>query len=161
MKIDKLNRTKKNINKFSPKWIREYQKWIENGKPKEFTVYLLHDEKLGVKKIGRSSKIWSRVFNGLNHRYFYNFNLLDLKYFKNKQDFINFETKLKKFYKDKLVTVLTYALNKRKDEKSIKFPRNIKGVLANGGSENFKAEAIPNSFSKIEKEIKFKIKKIL
>ena len=87
----KTNRTEDNIKKNSPQWINKYHRWVKKGKPKEFTVYLLHDKNLKVKKLGRSTKIWSRFFNGLNHRYFFNFNLLDLKYFKSKSETIIYE----------------------------------------------------------------------
>ena len=56
----KTNRTEDNILKYSPQWINKYNRWINKGKPKEFTVYLLHDKKLKVKKLGRSTKIWDR-----------------------------------------------------------------------------------------------------
>ena len=72
----RVSRIENNIIKFSPKWTKAYQNWIKKGKPNQFTAYLLHDKKLKVKKLGISTKVWARVFNGLNHRYFFNFNLL-------------------------------------------------------------------------------------
>ena len=154
MKIKQFNRTEKSIRELSPQQINKYKKWVKDGKPKQYTVYLLHDKNLKIKKIGRSTKHWSRIFNGLNHRYFYNFNLLDIKYFKNKSETIKFELKLQKFYKDKRVEVLTYAYNIRKDIQNHKGPKKIQGILANGGSENYKAEQIPDSFLKINKDLK-------
>ena len=146
----KTNRTEDNILKYSPQWINKYNRWINKGKPKEFTVYLLHDKKLKVKKLGRSEKIWGRVFNGLNHRYFFNFNLLDLKYFKNKSETIKYEKKLKEKFKKTRVEVLTYAYNQRKDGKSLK-PKKTLGRLANGGNECYEEKSIPNSFAEIDK----------
>lgn len=150
MFFKKINRTENNIRKYSPQWINKYNKWIISGKPKEFTVYLLHDKKLKIKKIGRSTKIWGRVFNGLNHKYFYNFNLLDVKYFKNKSETIKYEDKLKVKFEKAKVEVLTYAYNLRKDGKSLK-PKKIPGRLANGGNECYDEKSIPNSFIEIDK----------
>ena len=149
----KTNRTEDNILKYSPQWINKYNRWINKGKPKEFTVYLLHDKKLKVKKLGRSTKIWARVFNGLNHRYFFNFNLLDLKYFKNKSETIKYEKKLKEKFNSVRVEVLTYAYNQRKDGKSLK-PKKALGTLANGGNECYEENSVPNSFAKIDKILK-------
>ena len=148
-----LSRTAANIKSNSPQWLKSYFKWIKRGRPKEFTVYLLHDKKLKVKKLGRSEKIWGRVFNGLNHRYFFNFNLLDLKYFKNKSETIKYEKKLKEKFKKTRVEVLTYAYNLRKDGKSLK-PKKTLGRLANGGNECYEEKSIPNSFSEIDKILK-------
>ena len=150
MFLKKVNRTENNVRKYSPQWINKYNKWIKSGKPKEFTVYLLHDKKLKIKKIGRSTKIWGRVFNGLNHKYFYNFNLLDVKYFKNKSETIKYEDKLKVKFEKAKVEVLTYAYNQRKDGKSLK-PKKILGRLANGGNECYDEKSIPNSFIEIDK----------
>jgi len=157
MKLKKKNRTEDNIQKYSPQWMNKYHLWVKKGKPKEFTVYLLHDKNLKVKKLGRSTKIWARVFNGLNHRYFFNFNLLDLKYFKNKSETIRYEKKLKKMFKKTRVEVLTYAYNQRKDGKSLK-PKETSGTLANGGKECYEEKSVPNSFMKIDKILKKNLK---
>jgi len=157
MKSKKLNRIEVNIEDNSPQWINTYHRWVKKGKPKEFTVYLLHDKNLKVKKLGRSTKIWARVFNGLNHRYFFNFNLLDLKYFKNKSETIRYEKKLKKMFKKTRVEVLTYAYNQRKDGKSLK-PKETSGTLANGGNECYEEKSVPNSFMKIDKILKKNLK---
>ena len=146
----RLSRIENNIIKFSPKWTKAYQEWIKKGKPKQFTVYLLHDKKLKVKKLGISTKVWARVFNGLNHRYFFNFNLLDLKYFKDKSETIKYEKKLKEKFKKTRVEVLTYAYNLRKDGKSLK-PKKTLARLANGGNECYEEKSIPNSFAEIDK----------
>lgn len=153
MKLKKINRIENNIQKYSPQWMNKYHLWVKKGKPKEYTVYLLHDKNLKVKKLGRSTKIWARVFNGLNHRYFFNFSLLDLKYFKNKSETISYEKKLKKIFKNKRVEVLTYAYNQRKDGKSLK-PKKTSGTLANGGNECYEEKSVPNSFMKIDKILK-------
>ena len=137
--------------------MNKYHLWVKKGKPKEFTVYLLHDKNLKVKKLGRSTKIWARVFNGLNHRYFFNFNLLDLKYFKNKSETIRYEKKLKKMFKKTRVEVLTYAYNQRKDGKSLK-PKKKFEILANGGNECYEEKSVPNSFMKIDKILKKNLK---
>ena len=67
------SRIRKNILKHSPERLVEYETWIKEGKPIKFAVYLLHDSTRGVKvkKIGSSTKLWARVFNGLNYKYFY------------------------------------------------------------------------------------------
>ena len=148
----KTNRTEDNIQKYSPQWMIKYHRWVKKDKPVEFTVYLLHDKELKVKKIGRSTKIWARVFNGLNHRYFFNFNLLDLKDFKNKYETIRYEMKLKEIFKKARVEVLTYAYNQRKDGKSLK-PKKTLGTLANGGNECYEEKSVPNSFEEIEAQI--------
>jgi hypothetical protein len=102
------------------------------------------------------------VFNGLNHRYFFNFNLLDLKYFKNKSETIRYEKKLKKMFKKTRVEVLTYAYNQRKDGKSLK-PKETSGTLANGGNECYEEKSVPNSFCRnrqnFEKKLKILTKK--
>ena len=148
-------RIKKNILKHSPERLYEYENWLKEGKPLKYAVYLLHDTSPGVKvkKIGCSTKLWGRVFNGLNYKYFYNFKLLDVKYFSTKLEMLAFEKKVQKFYEKAKVTVNTYAFNRREDVKDIEMPKNIEPVLANGGSENFNEELIPNSFSEIEAQI--------
>ena len=149
------SRVRKNILKYSPERLKEYESWIKEGRPIRFAVYLLHDASPGVKvkKIGCSTKLWLRVFNGLNYKYFYNFKLLDVKYFSTKLEMLNFEKKIQKFYKKAKVDVNTYAYNKRSDLENYETPENLKPVLANGGSENFKEELIPNSFDEIEEQI--------
>jgi len=148
-------RIKKNILKHSPDKLHEYENWLKEGKPRKYAVYLLHDPSPGVKvkKIGCSSKLWGRVFNGLNYKYFYNFKLLDVKYFPTKLEMLSFEKKVQKFYEKAKVAVNTYAFNRREDIKDIEMPKNVRPVLANGGSENFKEELIPNSFNEIEAQI--------
>ena len=42
---------------------------------------------------------------------------------------------------------------KRSDLENYETPENLEPVLANGGSENFKEELIPNSFDEIEAQI--------
>ena len=149
------SRVRKNILKYSPERLKEYESWIKEGRPIRFAVYLLHDASPGVKvkKIGCSTKLWLRVFNGLNYKYFYNFKLLDVKYFSTKLEMLNFEKKIQKFYKKAKVDVNTYAYNKRSDLENHETPENLEPVLANGGSENFKEELIPNSFNEIEDQI--------
>ena len=146
------SRVRKNILKYSPERLKEYESWINEGRPIKFAVYLLHDASPGVKvkKIGCSTKLWARVFNGLNYKYFYNFKLLDIKYFSTKLEMLNFEKKIQKFYEKAKVNVNTYAFNKRSDLENYETPENLEPVLANGGSENFKEELIPNSFDEIE-----------
>ena len=51
MPVKKTNRIGDNIQKYSPQWMNKYHLWVKKGKPKEFTVYLLHDKNLKVKKI--------------------------------------------------------------------------------------------------------------
>lgn len=152
------SRIRKNILKHSPERLVEYETWIKEGKPIKFAVYLLHDSTLGVKvkKIGSSTKLWARVFNGLNYKYFYNFKLLDVKYFPTKLAMLSFEKKIQKFYEKAKVKVDTYAFNRRSDLENYVIPKNLKPVLANGGSENFKEELIPNSFEEIETQIALK-----
>ena len=149
------SRIRKNILKYSPERLKEYESWIKEGRPIKFAVYLLHDESPGVKvkKIGCSTKLCGRVFNGLNYKYFYNFKLLDIKYFSTKLEMLNFEKKIQKFYVKAKVDVNTYAFNKRSDLENYETPENLEPVLANGGSENFKEELIPNSFDEIEAQI--------
>ena len=146
------SRVRKNILKYSPERLKEYESWINEGRPTKFAVYLLHDAspRVKVKKIGCSTKLWARVFNGLNYKYFYNFKLLDIKYFSTKLEMLNFEKKIQKFYEKAKVNVNTYAFNKRSDLENYETPENLEPVLANGGSENFKEELIPNSFDEIE-----------
>tara|TARA_B110000091_G_C13593738_1_gene381703 strand:+ start:186 stop:548 length:363 start_codon:yes stop_codon:yes gene_type:complete len=76
--------------------------------------------------------------------------LLDKSYYKTKE---NFEKKTQKFYEKAKVNVNTYAFNKRSDLENYETPENLEPVLANGGSENFKEELIPNSFNEIEAQI--------
>ena len=149
-------RIKKNILKHSPDRIYEYENWLKEGKPLKFAVYLLHDSSPGVKvkKIGCSTKLWGRVFNGLNYKYFYNFKLLDVKYFSTKLEMLSFEKKVQKFYEKAKVTVNTYAFNRREDIQDLDMPKNLQPVLANGGSENFKEELIPNSFAEIDSQMR-------
>ena len=66
---------------------------------------------------------------------------------------LEFEKKIQKFYEKAKVNVNTYAYNKRSDLENYEIPKNIEPVLANGGSENFKEELIPNSFDEIESQI--------
>jgi len=148
-------RIKKNILKHSPERLHEYENWLKEGKPIKYAVYLLHDTTPGVKvkKIGCSTKLWGRVFNGLNYKYFYNFKLLDVKYFPTKLEMLTFEKKVQKFYEQAKATVNTYAYNRREDAEDIEMPKHLEPVLANGGSENFKEELVPNSFSEIEAQI--------
>lgn len=149
------SRIKKMIEKLSPSRLEEYERWIQEGKPKKFAVYLLHDSSPGVKvkKIGSSTKLWGRVFNGLNYKYFYNFNLLDVKYFTTKKEMLDYEKKVQKFYEHAKAIVNTFAYNRRSDLNNIENTINIEPVMANGGSENFKDESIPNSFSEIENQM--------
>ena len=149
------SRVRKSIEKLSPAQLAEYENWIEEGKPKKFAVYLLHDPSPGVqvKKIGCSTKLWGRVFGGLNYKYFYNFNLLDIKYFSTKKEMLDYEKKIHKFYVHAKTIVNTFAYNKRYDLDHMPSPTNIKPRMANGGSENFKEESLPNSFNEIEKEM--------
>lgn len=148
-------RIKKNIIKHSPNRLPEYENWLKEGKPIKYAVYLLHDTTPGVKvkKIGCSTKLWGRVFNGLNYKYFYNFKLLDVKYFPTKLEMLTYEKKVQKFYEKAKSTVNTYAFNRREDIKDIEMPENLEPVLANGGSENFKEELLPNSFDEIEAQM--------
>ena len=153
------SRLKKIIKKFSPNLMWEYQKWIDEGKPEKFTVYLLHDPSPGlkIKKIGSSKTVWRRVFGGLNYRYFYNFKLIDKKHFRTAKLMREYEKIILNFYKNEKkakANVLTIAYNRRSDLKSIPAPAIIDERLANGGSENFKDHLLPQSFNEIEREIR-------
>lgn len=160
MKNDKESRNKRLIKKHSPSFLQEYQAWIEQGKPIKYAVYLLHDSSPGlkIKKIGSSKTLWRRVFGGLNYRYFYNFSLIDKKYFKTEKLMRDYEKIIQDYYKNVRranVDVFTFAYNARSDLKKFHLPKNkIEGRLANGGSENFKENLVPGSFNEIEKELK-------
>ena len=153
------NRLKRIIKKFSPNLLEEYEEWIAEGKPEKFTVYLLHDPSPGlkIKKIGSSKTLWRRIFGGHNHRYFYNFKLIDKKHFNTAESMRQYEKIIQNFYKGEKkanINVITFAYNRRLDFKETPPPKNIEGRLANGGSENFKEELIPETFNEIEKEMK-------
>ena len=37
----KTNRTKDNIQKYSPQWMIKYHRWVKKNKPKEFTFLFI------------------------------------------------------------------------------------------------------------------------